>query len=131
MSDNNAPNLEFSPQLAKEKMKELGLTYDDVLGVNNPSLFLDEEERKHIKSSNEAFNLWLEHVCLHKEMQRLGVHPYPAVKSKSLGDIYMEKLEEQNNIKLDKIKGKRKIFDSISKVLDESRAEHNKLGLRR
>ena len=72
-NSSNEPVLfeELTKGYVNEKLLSFGLTKDDILGVNDPALKLDEEELQEIRSCKRLFDIWTNHVYRHKQLKAL------------------------------------------------------------
>ena len=74
-SSSNDPVLfeELTKAYVNEKLLSLGLTRDDILGINDPVLKLDEEELQEIRSCKRLFDIWTNHVVLFEGLTKAYV----------------------------------------------------------
>lgn len=57
----------------EERLLSLGLSKDDMLGVNDPALKLDEEELQDIRNNRNLFDIWVQHAYKHKQLRALEI----------------------------------------------------------
>jgi hypothetical protein len=67
-----------------QRMNELGLTKEEVIGETDFELVLDENELNDIRNDKQLFDIWVDHVHRHKQLKAL--------------ELAKKKSEEQYNI---------------------------------
>ena len=69
-----------------QRMDELGLSKEDVRGETDPILALDPEELNGIRNNKQLFDIWVEHVHLHKQLRALEIAKRKQTEEYTLGD---------------------------------------------